>query len=70
MARPPSLQGIQAIRARALPPASRTFGKGRTCAMPGCTTVLSQYNRRDKCWAHADMKIPRLRGRKSAPAEA
>jgi hypothetical protein len=61
---------IQAMRARALPSASRRFGKGRVCAHPGCATVLSQYNRRDKCWAHADMKVPRLRGRKSRPAEA
>ena len=61
---------IGAIRVRALPAASRTFGNGRVCAQPGCKTVLSQYNRRDKCWAHAEMKVPRLRGRKPRPAGA
>ena len=61
---------IGAIRVRALPAASRTFGKGRVCGQPGCTTVISRYNRRDKCWAHAEMKVPRLRGRKPRPAGA
>ena len=61
---------IGAIKARALPPASRTFGSGRVCAQAGCHTVLSQYNRRDRCWAHAEMKVPRLRGRKPRPAGA
>ncbi|MFN2490921.1 MAG: hypothetical protein ABR529_14545 [Actinomycetota bacterium] len=60
---------VQGIKARALPSASRTFGKGRICAAAGCSTVLSQYNRREKCWAHADMKVPRLRGRKPRPAQ-
>jgi hypothetical protein len=55
---------VQAARVRGLPRPSRVFGKGRLCAHPGCVTVLSQYNRRDMCWAHAGMKIPRLRGRK------
>jgi hypothetical protein len=49
--------------------ASRRFAKGRVCAAQGCETILSQYNRRDKCWAHADMKIPRLRGKNSPPAQ-
>ena len=61
---------IGAIKVQGLPPASRTFGRGRLCAHPGCRTVLSQYNRRDKCWAHAEKKVPRLRGRKPRPAEA
>ena len=42
---------------------SRRYSKARTCSHDGCTTKLSQYNSRDKCWAHADFKIPRLRGR-------
>jgi hypothetical protein len=37
---------------------------------PDCDTRLSKYNRRDKCWAHADMKVPRLRGRKPASGSA
>jgi hypothetical protein len=35
----------------------------RTCAKAGCETVLSQYNRREFCYAHAPTKFPRLRGR-------
>ena len=54
---------------RGLLRASRRYAKGRVCTAEGCTTVLSQYNRRDKCWAHAEMKIPRLRGKNSPPAE-
>ncbi|MDQ3771341.1 MAG: hypothetical protein M3343_04525 [Actinomycetota bacterium] len=42
---------------------SRRNLKERRCAHDGCTTKLSQYNAREKCWAHADFKIPRLRGR-------
>jgi hypothetical protein len=49
--------------------ASRRYAKGRVCAADGCSTILSQYNRREKCWAHADHKIPRLRGRNPPPAQ-
>jgi len=35
----------------------------KTCAMDGCSTQLSRYNRRDHCYAHAPTKFPRLRGR-------
>ncbi len=34
-----------------------------TCAMEGCETRLSRYNRREYCYAHAPTKFPRLRGR-------
>jgi hypothetical protein len=54
---------------RGLLRASRRYERGRVCAAEGCDTVLSQYNRRDRCWAHAEMKIPRLRGKNSPPAE-
>jgi hypothetical protein len=27
--------------------------KGRPCAEPGCTTVLSTYNESDRCWLHS-----------------
>jgi hypothetical protein len=54
---------------RGLLRASRRFATDRVCAAEGCGTILSQYNRRDKCWAHADMKIPRLRGKSSPPAQ-
>jgi hypothetical protein len=58
--------GMQGMKPGHLPRESRSFGKGRVCVEPGCEKVLSQYNRLNKCWAHADMKIPRLRGRKPA----
>jgi hypothetical protein len=63
-------QPIRGYRPQGLPRRSRTYESGRTCAEPGCETLLSTYNRRDKCWLHAERKIPRLRGRKPAPGEA
>jgi hypothetical protein len=61
---------VRGSRPQALPRASQTFAKGRICAHPDCETRLSTYNRRDKCWAHAEMKVPRLRGRKPAAGSA
>lgn len=61
---------IRGSRPQALPRASQKFPEGRVCAFQGCDTRLSTYNRRDKCWAHADMKVPRLRGRKPAAGSA
>jgi len=57
---------IRGSRTQALPRASQKFPEGRVCESPGCETRLSTYNRRERCWAHAEMKIPRLRGRKQA----
>jgi len=54
---------IRGSRTQALPRASQKFPQGRVCESPGCETRLSTYNRRERCWAHAEMKIPRLRGR-------
>jgi hypothetical protein len=65
-----SEQPIRGARAQALPRASRTYPPGRVCVEPGCETRLSTYNRRDRCWLHAERKIPRLRGRKTAPGSA
>lgn len=28
--------------------------KGRLCAEPGCATVLSTYNRADRCFLHTE----------------
>jgi hypothetical protein len=61
---------IHGSRPVELPRASQTYPRGRVCAHPGCKTRLSTYNRRDKCWAHAEMKVPRLRGRKPAADSA
>lgn len=63
MTRNPSIRGS---RPQALPRASQQHPEGRVCAFPTCDTRLSKYNRRDRCWAHAEMKIPRLRGRNPA----
>ncbi len=57
---------IHGSRPQGLPRASRRYPSGRVCSHPGCETRLSVYNRRERCWAHAEMKIPRLRGRKPA----
>ena len=67
MARQSSIQGK---KPQGLPRASALYPGGRICAHPQCETRLSTYNRRDKCWLHADMKVPRLRGRKPAAGSA
>ncbi len=61
---------IRGSRPQGLPRASQKFPEGRVCSVQGCETRLSTYNRREKCWAHADMKVPRLRGRKPAAGSA
>jgi len=43
--------------------APKTYSDDRTCAESSCETRLSQYNRREWCYAHAPTKYPRLRGR-------
>jgi hypothetical protein len=49
-----------------LPRPSHQYPGGRVCSHPDCETRLSTYNRRDRCWAHAEMRVPRLRGRNPA----
>ncbi len=61
-----NISSVRGSRLYGLPRASKKYAEGRVCAHPDCETKLSRYNRRDKCWAHADMKVPRLRGRKPA----
>lgn len=61
---------IQGKKPQGLPRASAQYPAGRICGHPDCETRLSTYNRRDKCWMHADMKVPRLRGRKPAAGSA
>lgn len=61
-----SKDAIRGSKAQGLPRASQKFPTGRVCAEHRCETRLSTYNRRDRCWAHAEMKVPRLRGRKPA----
>lgn len=54
------LRGYQ-IKGRLRPP--RATDEHRVCAAKACDTVLSRYNRRDHCYAHAPTRFPRLRGR-------
>ncbi len=61
---------VRGSRPQPLPRASRKYPSGRVCEQAGCETQLSTYNRRSKCWAHAEMKVPRLRGRKPAAGSA
>ncbi|MDQ4143912.1 MAG: hypothetical protein M3198_09260 [Actinomycetota bacterium] len=61
---------VRGSRPQPLPRASQKFPLGRICKHEGCDTRLSTYNKRDKCWAHAEMKVPRLRGRKPAAGSA
>ncbi len=43
--------------------APKASPEDRTCAMDGCDTRLSRYNRREYCYSHAPTRFPRLRGR-------
>ncbi len=43
--------------------APKQINESRTCAAKTCGTVLSRYNRREFCFAHAPAKFPRVRGR-------
>ena len=40
----------------------KTITSARTCNDFECTTVLSKYNQREFCYAHAPVKFPRIRG--------
>lgn len=55
---------IRGTHAVGLPKRSRRYEAGRQCAHEGCITQLSMYNRKDKCFTHAQVTIPRLRGKK------
>jgi hypothetical protein len=50
-----------AIRGMTRP--SRRYAVDRVCSHQDCETRLSQYNRRDYCYAHAPVRFPRVRGR-------
>ena len=43
--------------------APKQTSESRTCEHKGCETLLSRYNKRDHCYAHAPTRFPRLRGR-------
>ena len=56
---------IRGARVLGLPRRSRLYMKGRTCAYSGCSIQISIYNRATTCFAHSEVKVPRLRGRKN-----
>ncbi|MEX2322168.1 MAG: hypothetical protein WEA29_00110 [Acidimicrobiia bacterium] len=43
--------------------APRALDEIRRCESDGCETLLSRYNKRTYCYAHAPTRFPRLRGR-------
>lgn len=43
--------------------APRQHDGTRRCEHEGCETLLSRYNKRSYCYAHAPTRFPRLRGR-------
>ena len=49
------------ILGTARPP--KATNEQRYCAKRECETLISRYNRREFCYAHAPTKFPRLRGR-------
>ena len=57
---------LGASRVARLPRASHHYRPGRVCSVPGCSTVLSIYNKATTCFEHTRAKAPRLRGHKPA----
>ena len=43
--------------------APKATDERRVCIQTECDTVLSRYNKREFCYAHAPVKVPRIRGR-------
>ena len=52
---PMRVQSIQSARPRGH---ISSYGDGRTCAGPGCLTIISRYNDSDRCWKHPE-ELPR-----------
>jgi hypothetical protein len=48
---PTTVQRAQSLRGRGH---ISSYGDGRTCAVPGCRTIVSRYNESDRCWQHAE----------------
>ncbi len=42
---------------------SRIVEGERSCSKSRCSTLLSKYNKREFCYAHAPVRFPRVRGR-------
>jgi hypothetical protein len=64
------LDPLTLLRGTSLPKGARRprLAEGRrTCSVRGCDTVLSRYNLRATCHAHAPVRFPRNRGPRQAP---
>lgn len=49
---------IVAMKLTGLPQPSRRNESTRVCEGQGCSTVLSSYNRRRRCWLHQPVRYP------------
>jgi hypothetical protein len=58
---------MKGTRPGRMPRPSRTVAGDRVCEAPDCTTKLSRYNVRTRCWQHSDIAFPNYRGRRLAP---
>ena len=47
-------------------PSRATAEDGRVCSEADCSTKLSRYNARERCWQHSDVVFPNYRGRRLA----
>ena len=44
--------GVSSIKQVAGRRPKRVYDEGRHCAHPGCSTVISRYNKNEYCWRH------------------
>jgi hypothetical protein len=60
---------MKGTRPGRMPRPSRTVDQSaeRVCEVRGCTTKLSRYNFRSRCWQHTEIVFPNYRGRRLAP---
>lgn len=59
---------MKGTRPGRMPRPSRTVDDAeRVCEVPECSTKLSRYNFRTRCWQHTEIAFPNYRGRRLAP---
>jgi hypothetical protein len=61
---------MQGTRPGRRPRPSKTTPTGRVCDQPGCTTGLSIYNPKSRCWQHTEIAFPNFRGKRLANGKA
>ena len=61
---------FRGARVRELPRRNRTYGSGRVCEDPTCSTKLSIYNRSKYCWQHEPVRAFIPRGKRKSRAAA